>query len=70
MGQQPRDHQTSLQPSQKGPAGRASIPGSIQLPEWESFALHDRQLLIRLIVQTARRQVRRGARQQADETGR
>jgi hypothetical protein len=30
------------------------------LPNWESFPLPDRRLLIRLIVQTARRQVQDG----------
>ena len=43
--------------SDPGPGTSApSLVGESTLPAWESFPLPDRHLLIRLIVQTARRQ--------------
>jgi hypothetical protein len=39
------------------PAVRTAHPASVELPGWESFPAPDRQLLITLLVQTARRQV-------------
>jgi hypothetical protein len=57
MGQQPTSHMPSLQASQARSNSGTCSPRSSQLPGWESFGLADRQLLIRLIVQTARRQI-------------
>jgi hypothetical protein len=40
--------------------GRESVPSAaerVSLPAWESFPTRDRQLLVKTIVQTARRQV-------------
>ncbi len=39
------------------PAALTAHPASVELPGWESFPAPDRQLLITLLVQTARRQV-------------
>jgi hypothetical protein len=70
MGQQPRDRGAPLPLSQGPPSNRESNAGSSELPRWESFAVQDRYLLIRLILQTARHQLQSGLRQRIDDAGR
>jgi hypothetical protein len=56
--QQPSDNLTPPPVSLRPPIDpTASPPGGNLLPAWESFPLADRQLLVRLLVQAARRQV-------------
>lgn len=61
MWQQASDDQTScrtmMPTAMTEPPRAASRPGS-GLPGWASFAPQDRQLLVHLLVQTARRQLR------------
>jgi hypothetical protein len=58
--QEPTHRETNLFPPQGRTPSRGSSTGTQALPNWESFPLPDRRLLIRLIVQTARRQVQDG----------
>lgn len=67
MWQQPSEDETSPQASGMRPMALVGIPESSQLPQWESFSLQDRHLLVHCIVQTARRQV--PARPTVDRAG-
>lgn len=68
--QEPQHSETSRFPPQGWIPSRGSRTGSQALPSWESFPLQDRHLLIRLIVQTARRQVQDGRTLQGKEVTR
>lgn len=68
IGQEPKHDETMLLPSQRRSARRAPSAVSPALPGWENFTLQDRQRLIHLLVQTARRQVQ-SSRMQGDEEG-
>jgi hypothetical protein len=57
LGQSPRRDRPSTHTKRVLPAARTAHPGSGELPGGESFPALDRQLLITLLVQTARRQV-------------
>jgi hypothetical protein len=70
IDQEPKRNETSLSPHQRWTPSTASSTGNHALPSWESFPLQDRHFLIRLIVQTARRQVQDGRRQQGEEATR
>jgi hypothetical protein len=70
IDQEPKRNETSLSPHPKWAPSRASGTENHALPSWESFPLQDRHLLIRLIVQTARRQVQEGRMQQGEEATR
>lgn len=58
MLEPPRPGPTTPGPSPTLPKPTPLHPGSGELPGWESFPAPDRQRLILLLVQTARRQVR------------
>lgn len=68
--QEPKHSETSLFPPQGWTPSMGSSTGNQALPSWESFPLQDRHLLIRLIVQTARRQVQDGRTQSGEEATR
>jgi hypothetical protein len=70
IDQEPKHTETSLSPPQRWTPSRGSRRENRTLPSWESFPLQDRHLLIRLIVQTARRQVQDGRMQQGKEATR
>ncbi len=60
IDQEPTHNETNPSPPQGWTPSTGSSTGTYALPNWESFRSQDRDLLIRLIVQTARRQVQDG----------
>ena len=67
IDQEPTANETTLSPQPRGTLPTGSNAGKHALPNWESFSLPDRHLLIHLIVQTARRQVQDGRMLQGEE---
>jgi hypothetical protein len=60
--EQQASHDATVSPTRRTrPSSRTNITRGSELPEWDSFPLLDRHLLIGLIVQTARRQLPPGA---------
>jgi hypothetical protein len=59
MRQQAPTDPVSLPSDQPARAPTTPLPVSDELPSWESFTRSDRQRLVQLLVQTARRQAPR-----------
>lgn len=70
IDQEPEHTETSPVPQQRWTSSTGSNTEHRTLPRWESFTLQDRHLLLRLIVQTARRQVQGNRIKQSAEARR